>query len=202
MDRFSSMPAHGIAAALVLALYVVQAEVRFGAQARATKAGASDRGSTIVVSLAFLVPMFGFILAMKGRIPATLPGMPMVAWVGVILGALGFALRLWSLLILRERFTRTLLVQQVHQIEHNGPYRFVRHPGYLGSLLCLNGIGLASGNTVVLIASIVITSAAYYYRIRTEEAMLLASFGEAYESYRRSTGALIPRQFFLGQRNP
>jgi protein-S-isoprenylcysteine O-methyltransferase len=95
-----------------------------------------------------------------------------------------------------------LLVQQVHQIERNGPYRFVRHPGYAGSLLCLNGISLASGNTVVLLASIVITFAAYYYRIRTEEAMLLASFGEAYESYRRSTGALIPRQIFLGARKP
>jgi hypothetical protein len=62
----------------------------------------------------------GFIFAMKGRIPTTSPGMPATAGVGVILGASGFALRLWSLLMLRERFTRILLVQPGHQIERSG----------------------------------------------------------------------------------
>jgi protein-S-isoprenylcysteine O-methyltransferase Ste14 len=138
----------------------------------------------------------GFIFAMKGRIPTTLPGMPATAWIGVTLGASGFALRLWSLLVLRERFTRTLLVQQGQQIERSGPYRFIRHPGYLGSLLCLNGIGLASGYTLVVLASILMTGAAYGYRIRVEDAMLIRAFGEDYESYCRSTGALIPRRLF------
>jgi len=186
------LPSSGIAAAVILMLYALQAEIRFGTKARSMRAGASDRGSTIALSLASLVPVIGFIFAMKGRIPVTLPGMPAVAWAGVILAALGFVLRLWSLLVLRERFTRTLLVQQEHRIERSGPYRFVRHPGYLGSLLCLNGIAMASGNTLLLIVSTVCTYVAYRYRIRVEDAMLVAAFGEAYESYRRSTGALIP----------
>ena len=186
------MSPSGIAATIVLVLYALQAEIRFGAKARSMKGGASDRASTIVLSLASMVPVLGFILAMKGRIPVTLPGMPAVAWVGVAIGTVGFFLRLWSLLVLRERFTRTLLVQEGHEIERSGPYSFIRHPGYLGSLLCLNGIALASGNTLVLIASIVVTCAAYRYRIRVEDAMLVTAFGEAYESYRRSTGALLP----------
>jgi protein-S-isoprenylcysteine O-methyltransferase Ste14 len=190
--RFSALPSYGIAATSLFVLFAVQAEIRFGAKARATRGGPSDRFSTMVLSLAMLVPLLGFIFAMKGRIPTTLPGMPATAWAGVILGASGFALRLWSLLLLRERFTRTLLVQSGHQIERSGPYRYVRHPGYLGSLLCLNGIGLASGNTLVVIASIFATSAGYGYRIHVEDAMLIQAFGEAYESYRDSTGALIP----------
>jgi protein-S-isoprenylcysteine O-methyltransferase len=202
IDRFLAMPHYGIAATLILVFWAIQAEIRFGAKARAMKAGASDRGSTTALSVASLVPMIGFILAMQGRIPVTLPGMPTVAWVGVTLGAFGCALRLWSLLVLRERFSRTLLVQQAHDLERNGPYRLVRHPGYLGSLLCLNGIASASGNTLVLAASIVITGAAYRYRIRVEEAMLASAFGEAYESYRRSTGALIPWPFSVGTRRP
>jgi protein-S-isoprenylcysteine O-methyltransferase Ste14 len=192
-DRFLALPSYGIAATSLFVLYAVQAEIRFGDKARATRGGPSDRFSTMALSLAMLAPLLGFVFAMKGRIPITLPGMPATAWVGVILGASGFTLRLWSLLLLRERFTRTLLVQSGHQIERGGPYRFIRHPGYLGSLLCLNGIGLASGNALVVVAAILATGAAYWYRIRVEDAMLIKAFGEAYESYRRSTGALIPR---------
>jgi protein-S-isoprenylcysteine O-methyltransferase len=195
-DRILAMPSYGIAAVSLLVLYIVQAEIRFGAKARAMKAGTSDRLSTVALTLALAVPSIGFVFAMQGHIPMTLPGMPATAWVGVILGASGFVLRLWSLLLLRERFTRTLLVQPGHQIERKGPYRFIRHPGYLGSLLCLNGIGLASGNTLVVVASILLTGAAYRYRIRVEDAMLIRAFGEAYESYRRSTGALIPWPLF------
>lgn len=191
-ERFSTLPSYGIAATALFVLYAIQAEIRFGAKARATRAGPSDRLSTMALSLAMLVPLLGFILAMKGRLPNTLPGMPATAWVGVIVGACGFSLRLWSLLLLRERFTRTLLVQSGHQIERKGPYRFIRHPGYLGSLLCLNGIALASGNALVATASILATGVAYRYRIRVEDAMLVKAFGEDYERYRRSTGALIP----------
>ena len=92
-DRFLTMPPYGIAAMFILVLYAVQAEIRFGAKARAMRAGAADRGSTIAVSLASAVPLIGFFLAMEGRIPMTLPGMPAVAWFGVLLGALGFVLR-------------------------------------------------------------------------------------------------------------
>ena len=190
--RLLAIPSYAIAALLLLMLYVVQAEIRFGAKARAMRGGASDRLSTGALSFALAVPALGLALSIRGRMPITLPGMPATAWVGVVLGSSGFLLRLWSLLLLRERFTRTLLIQQGQKIERTGPYRFIRHPGYLGSLLCLNGIGLASGNTLVVTASIIVTGAAYGYRIRVEDAMLIRAFGEAYESYRRSTGALIP----------
>jgi protein-S-isoprenylcysteine O-methyltransferase len=105
---------------------------------------------------------------------------------------LGLALRLWAVLVLRERYTRTLLVHESHAVERRGPYRIVRHPGYLGSLLTMNGIALATGNGAVLIASLVFTLAAYAYRIRVEDAMLVAAFGDSYESYRREVRALVP----------
>jgi protein-S-isoprenylcysteine O-methyltransferase len=151
------------------------------------------------------VPIFGFVLAMKegtATLPRLLPswfgaagampGMPAVAWLGVGLGCAGLLLRLWAVLALRERYTRTLLVHDGHAIERDGPYRFVRHPGYLGSLLCLNGIALASGNALVFVASMAATSATYAYRIRVEDAMLVARFGASYEAYRREVGALLP----------
>ena len=168
-------------------------------------AGPADRWSTIAVSLASGVPVIGFIFAMRGekstvlrtlplwlRDPSTMPGMPIVAWVGVSVAALGLVLRLWALLTLRQRYTRTLRVDADHVVERGAAYKFVRHPGYLGSLMCLTGIGLASGNAVVFLASMVVTITAYTYRIRVEDEMLVATFGASYEDYRREVPALLP----------
>ncbi len=206
LEGFRALPSYGVGGVVVMLLQAVESEVRFGKRARTVFAGPSDRGSTVALSLAAVVPVIGFVLALKAqtapyhaRLPAwlgragALPGMPVVAWVGVGIGLVGLLVRLWAVLALRERYTRTLLVLgHDHAIERGGPYRFVRHPGYLGSLLCLNGMALASGNAPVLAASFVTTLAAYAYRIRVEDAMLVDSFGAAYEEYRRQVRALVP----------
>jgi protein-S-isoprenylcysteine O-methyltransferase Ste14 len=204
IGRFTAMPSYGIAALVVLLLYAAQSEIRFGQRARTHRAGAPDRKSTLAVSASAVVPILGFALAIKASSPsmsaflprwfqnAVMPGLPAIAWVGVVLAACGVVLRFWALLKLRERYTRTLLIQQEHSIERGGPYRWVRHPGYLGSLLCLNGIALASANWVTLLASLVATVAAYRYRIKVEDDMLVVAFGDLYVEYRRQVGALFP----------
>jgi protein-S-isoprenylcysteine O-methyltransferase Ste14 len=58
--------------------------------------------------------------------------------------------------------------------------------------LSLNGIAVASGDLLTAIASIAATSAAYAYRIRVEDAMLIARFGNSYQSYHREVRAVIP----------
>jgi protein-S-isoprenylcysteine O-methyltransferase Ste14 len=202
--RISVLPAYGIGALVVILLFAIQSEVRFGARARTIRTGASDRNSTLTLSLSTMVPLLGFALAMKVNSPAAvsmmpdwfrhavLPGLPGLGWLGVVLGGCGLALRLWAVLTLRERFTRTLLVQEHQSIERGGPYRWIRHPGYLGSLLCLNGVALASGNLVTLLASLAATSAAYGYRIRREDEMLSAALGPSYAEYRSQVRALLP----------
>lgn len=202
---FKSLPAHGLAALGVLLLYAVESEIRFGAKARTMAAGPADRWSTIAVSFASAVPVIGFIFAMRGdksallrtlplwlRDPGTMPGMPLIAWLGVGLGVTGLLLRLWALLTLRQRYTRTLRVDEGHLVERGAAYKLVRHPGYLGSLMCLNGLGLASGNAVVFLATLVATITAYTYRIHVEEEMLVTAFGASYERYRREVPALLP----------
>ena len=204
ISRFTELPGYGLGGLVILLLYALQSELRFGARARTMRTGTSDRRSTLVVSIAAAVSVLGFALAMKGDSPgystwiphwfrnAVLPGLPIVAWVGVLLGVVGLGLRAIAVLTLRERYTRTLLVHSQHTIERNGPYRFVRHPGYLGSLLCLNGIALASGNMATLIASLLATSVAYSYRIKVEDEMLVATFGPSYVEYREQVRALLP----------
>lgn len=201
---FLTLPGYGRAALVVLLLYGLQSEIRFGKRARTMRAGGADRKSTLAISLGAAVSVLGFALGIKASSPrppsylplwfrgAVLPGLPAIAWLGVTLGACGIALRLWAVLRLRQRYSRTLLVHDEHAIERGGPYRWIRHPGYLGSLLALNGIALASGNSVTLVASLIATLAAYRYRIAVEDEMLVAALGDSYAEYRREVPALIP----------
>jgi len=152
ISRFTALPAYGIGALIVLLLYGLQSEIRFGSRARKVRAGESDRKSTLLVAASSAVPVLGFVLAMKAGSPAgsmllpqwfrhaLIPGLPGVAWMGVAFGICGLGLRLWAVLTLRDRYTRTLLVQDEHSVERGGPYQWVRHPGYLGSLLCSTGL--------------------------------------------------------------
>jgi protein-S-isoprenylcysteine O-methyltransferase Ste14 len=191
-----------IGAIAVLVLYVIQSEVRFGARARKSEGEATDRGSSIALSIAALVPVMGFVFStypdvVKRGLPTwffepALSWMPASAWAGVAIGALGLALRLWAVLTLRHRYTRTLLIQENRSVERGGPYRFVRHPGYLGSLMTLNGIAAAGGSAPILIASLIATIAGYAYRVHVEDKMLVTAMGEPYESYRREVGGLLP----------
>lgn len=204
ISPFAALPAYGLGGLAVLLLYAIQSELRFGSRARSHRTGTSDRNSTLAVSFSSAVPTLGFVLAMKGYSPgvsswlpawfreAVLPSLPLVAWTGVMLGVLGLGLRLSAVLTLRERYTRTLLVQTEHTVERSGPYRWVRHPGYLGSLLCLNGIALSSGNAAVLAASLLATGAAYSYRIKVEDEMLVWALGAPYAEYRSQVRALLP----------
>jgi protein-S-isoprenylcysteine O-methyltransferase Ste14 len=191
-----NLPLHVLAAAVLLGLYTLQSELRFGARARAMRPGSADRGSSLVLSAAQLIPLFGLVFVVKGLLPNQLeihlPGMPATAWLGISIGGFGLLLRFWAVLKLRERYTRTLQVYEGHHIERSGPYRVVRHPGYLGSLLTLNGIALASGNAAVSALSVMATISAYIYRIRVEEEMLVASLGTSYKSYQSDVPALIP----------
>lgn len=68
LQPFMALPGYGIGALIVLLLYAIQSEIRFGAKARTITAGPEDRGSTWAVGLSSAVPVLGFVLAMKTRV--------------------------------------------------------------------------------------------------------------------------------------
>jgi protein-S-isoprenylcysteine O-methyltransferase len=73
-----------------------------------------------------------------------------------------------------------------------GPYRFVRHPGYLGIALVLAGIAATYGNWLSLAALALIPPIGIIYRIHVEEAALSAALGGAYTLYASGRKRLIP----------
>jgi protein-S-isoprenylcysteine O-methyltransferase len=99
---------------------------------------------------------------------------------------------MWANRTLGAFYTRTLKVLDDQSVVQNGPYRFIRHPGYLGTILMWVGAGLAVVNWIVTLCVLLILCIAYYYRIRTEEAMLLEQLGQPYADYQAHTWRLLP----------
>jgi protein-S-isoprenylcysteine O-methyltransferase len=105
----------------------------------------------------------------------------------------GSALRVWAMRTLGEFFSRTLVTFEDQAVVDRGPYRWLRHPGYLARLLVvLPGILVLSSNALYTAAASALYLEVYRRRTAAEEAMLLARFGEAYAAYRARTWRLIP----------
>jgi protein-S-isoprenylcysteine O-methyltransferase Ste14 len=107
---------------------------------------------------------------------------------GLALGAAGYALAAWSVVSLGRSFGVFVAVRGVVD---RGPYRYVRHPMYLGYACVGAGAALEelSGALVLLLA---IHGLLFVYRARVEE-VRLAEAGADYRDYAGRTGFLFPR---------
>ncbi len=162
-------------------------------QRRKGAARRRGRGSSVVLLLGiFIGPAagFAFAFALPG---ATISGQPpFVFFIGIVFMLLGVALRWYAVETLGCYFTRTLAVQAGQSVVEVGPYRYVRHPGYSGTLLTLLGIGLTLTNWASLLAIMVCAGIGYGYRIHVEERFLQEELGQPYIDCMRGTRRLIP----------
>lgn len=80
---------------------------------------------------------------------------------------------------------------QDYELMTAGPFRFIRHPRYLGILVFTFGVSLVFDSWAAL-AMVGILLAVLLWRIRDEEALMGAHFGTAWEAYSKETWRLIP----------
>jgi protein-S-isoprenylcysteine O-methyltransferase Ste14 len=80
-----------------------------------------------------------------------------------------------------------------HQLVTIGPYHLVRHPIYTAMLGMLVGMAIAVSKWQFLLIATAIFLPGTLLRIRAEEQLLLAAFGDAYRNYIQTVPALIPR---------
>jgi len=114
-----------------------------------------------------------------------------VRWLGVVLFAVGGALRLWPVFILGRRFSGLVAIQPGHTLVTNGPYRIIRHPSYAGLLINSLGWALVFRSGVGLVLTLLIVPP-LIARIGAEEALLRAQFGGEYDAYCARTSRLLP----------
>ena len=112
-----------------------------------------------------------------------------VAGFAIVLGST--ALMLWARWVLGRMWAGRPLVLQGHELCTSGPYRLVRHPIYAGI------VGLALGGTLVagfaqMLVVLAATIAFAAWRVRTEDRIMIATFGDQYRAYRSRVRALLP----------
>jgi protein-S-isoprenylcysteine O-methyltransferase Ste14 len=176
---------------LMLSFGVMELFLRQGATAKKIAPAPSDRGTSLLIVTAFVLA----VLATSTRLLPAIELNSAIAWVGVGVGVCGIALRAWSMRVLGQYYTRTLVTTANQTVVRQGPYRLVRHPGYLGSILIWSGAAVASGNLLSVAAVTVLLAIAYTHRIRTEERMLIETLGNSYEEYRQKSWRLLPFVF-------
>jgi protein-S-isoprenylcysteine O-methyltransferase Ste14 len=124
---------------------------------------------------------------------ASLPLPLWTRWLGVVVAVGGFALLEWSHRSLGRDWSDQPRLTQSQRLVQSGPYRWIRNPIYTSFLLILGSTLLISANWLVglsWIASVAIDTAV---RIRYEEALMSARFGDEYRAYAGRTGRLLPR---------
>lgn len=159
-----------------------------------------DRGSLNTIFLVVIIsahlaklsalhlPQFGFV----GMLSVDAASMKVWYWAGLLVFVGGLILRWLSVFYLGHLYTFEVAIARDHQVISSGPYRYLRHPAYTGSLLSFIGIGICAGNLLSLALFTLPICWALLHRIKIEEAALSEALGEAYLRYAKKTSRLIP----------
>ena len=107
--------------------------------------------------------------------------------IGAAIAVAGEVIRIWA----------AGHIEKDREITSSGPYRYVRHPLYLGSSLIGIGFAIAAQDLVVTLIVVAYLAVTLGAAIRSEEALLDARFAGAYASYRAGQTGPVTRQFSL-----
>jgi len=109
--------------------------------------------------------------------------------IGLAIAAVGEVIRVWA----------AGHLEKSREVTRSGPYRWTRHPLYVGSSIMALGIAIASRSSVAAALAAIYMTATLTAAIRTEEAFLSQAFGETYDRYRESRAEPMPRGFSLAR---
>jgi hypothetical protein len=104
---------------------------------------------------------------------------------GEIIAVAGEGVRIWA----------AGHLEKGREVTMSGPYRFTRHPLYLGSTMIGVGLAVASASLSVAVLVALYLVVTLTAAIATEEAHLTEKFGGAYPAYREGRAAGGPRRF-------
>ncbi|HEV8669248.1 MAG TPA: isoprenylcysteine carboxylmethyltransferase family protein [Candidatus Limnocylindria bacterium] len=117
---------------------------------------------------------------------------PSLQFIGLAIAVTSAAFAAWAMWSLGRSYGIRLDVFEGHSLKTDGPYRFVRHPMYLGIVLFHLGASLALQSPLLLGATALYVVPFTAIRIGAEERVLRDAFGERYLRYAERVPALIP----------
>lgn len=105
--------------------------------------------------------------------------------VGAVGALAGEALRLWA----------AGHLEKSKEVTQSGPYRYTRHPLYLGSTLIGLGMAVAANDLIVAVIVLAYLGLTLTAAMRSEEAHLREKFGDAYDAYAQKRAPKVERSF-------
>jgi protein-S-isoprenylcysteine O-methyltransferase Ste14 len=102
---------------------------------------------------------------------------------GTVVAAAGLAWRLWAQATFRAATAAGWPADAPRMLVDEGPYRYGRHPMYLGTVALLLGAALGLGAPLLALAAAVFAGIVAGVHVPHEEAQLLARFGGWYRDY-------------------
>lgn len=108
---------------------------------------------------------------------------------GLAVALVGEAIRVWA----------AGHLEKSREVTRSGPYRFTRHPLYVGSSVLALGVVIASRSTVVAVLAAAYMGATITAAIRTEEAFLRGAFGSTYDDYSAARAEPMMRRFSVAR---
>jgi protein-S-isoprenylcysteine O-methyltransferase Ste14 len=147
----------------------------------------ASRSNRWLFRIARLRVTLGFVMAPVAFLLAD-PTYSSIA-LGGLVGAGGEALRVWA----------AGHVRKSEEVTSSGPYRFTRHPLYVGSGIVGVGFAVAAASLVVAALVLGYLAVVLWVAITVEEAALRDKFGSTYDGYASGTREASSRPFSLEQ---
>ena len=99
---------------------------------------------------------------------------------------------IWSRLVLGRMWSSDAVIKEGHKLHIEGPYSITRHPIYTGMLGMLLGSMLMKGFNLAVIAYFIGVLLLLKFKIKNEEKILIETFGEEYQNFKRRIPQLFP----------
>ncbi len=103
---------------------------------------------------------------------------------GILLIGLGFWLNIWADGIFKKRKTAVKPFEKSSALILDGPFRFSRHPMYLGMVVGLLGVAVILGSLVTFFVPVLFFIAMSIAFIPYEEKAMEETFGKEYLDYK------------------
>ncbi len=122
-----------------------------------------------------------------------------VTAIGLILLGLSFRMRFWGMAALGKQWAvHAVGVKKIRKVRlvQLGPYKYVRHPIYLGIILEELSYPLIANAYYALAFALLVCIPLVVIRAGTEEKTSVRRFGDKYLTYKQKVGMLLPLKIF------
>jgi|YelNatPaOPRAMG01_1025707.scaffolds.fasta_scaffold107348_2 protein-S-isoprenylcysteine O-methyltransferase Ste14 len=117
-----------------------------------------------------------------------------IRFLGFIFVIPGFILMQMAEKYLDIQFSIEVTIQKNHKLIQDGPYKFIRHPRYLGIITFFMGISIVF-RSLLSIFLVIALCIVLIWRVYTEESLMHQEFGTEWEIYCKKSWRMIPFVF-------